>query len=305
MELRQLSTFYTAAQTLSFTRTATKLNYAQSTVSAQIQALEEELGVHLFDRLGKQIVLTDAGRRLQHYAEKMLTLADEASTIVAGGEEPRGTLTISAYETLCTYRLPAVLQRYRTRHPQVQLIFRPSPVSNVQACVRDGDVDIAFAMEPPFQAPDLMVEPLVREPLRIIAHPEHCLAAAPHVRPEDLDDESALLTEAGCSYRVMFERSLADTTVNLSTMIEFNNVEAIKQCVMAGMGIAILPQVAVAAEIDDGRLAALAWDVPNFEIVTQMVWHKDKWLSPALSAFLEITREVFDDSRMASGRLAD
>lgn len=295
MELRQLTTFYTAAQTLSFTRTAGTLNYAQSTVSAQIHGLEEELGVQLFDRLGKQVVLTDAGRRLEHYAEQILTLADEATTVVANAEEPRGTLTISAYETLCTYRLPAVLQQYRARYPQVQLIFRPSPVSNVQNYVRAGDVDVAFAMEQPFQTPDLHVEPLVREPLQIIAHPEHPLAEAPIVRPDDLEDESVLLTEAGCSYRVMFERAIADTCVNLSTTVEFNNVEAIKQCVMAGMGIAVLPEVAVAAEIDDGRLAALAWAEPPLEIVTQMVWHRDKWLSPALEAFLEMTREVFQN----------
>lgn len=299
MELRQLNTFYTAAQTLSFTRTADKLNYAQSTVSAQVQALEEELGVRLFDRLGKQVVLTDAGRRLGHYAEKMLTLADEATTVVAGGEEPRGTLTISAYETLCTYRLPAVLQQYRAQYPQVQLIFRPSAVSNAQDSVRSGDVDVAFAMEQPFQAPDLRVEPLVREPLLVIAHQDHPLAEAPTVRPEDLEDESVLLTEAGCSYRVMFERALADTCVNLSTTVEFNNVEAIKQCVMVGMGITVLPQVAVAAEIDDGRLAALAWTEPRLEIVTQMVWHRDKWLSPALGAFLQMARNVFKTEAMA------
>lgn len=282
MELRQLNTFHTAAQTLSFTRTASELNYAQSTVSAQIQALEDELGVQLFDRLGKQIVLTDAGRRLEHYAEDLLTLAHEASTVVAGGAEPQGTLTLSAYETLCTYRLPAVLQQYRARYPQVRLIFQPSPTFNVQECVRNGDVDVAFAMEPRFQAHDLHVEPLVREPLLVIAHPEHGLAHEPSVKPSDLEDASVLLTEAGCSYRVMFERALADTNVTLSTMIEFHNIEAIKQCVMAGMGIAILPQV-----------AALAWDAPAFEIVTHMVWHRDKWVSPALNAFLAMTREVF------------
>ena len=102
MEIRQLITFRAVAQTLSFSRAATQLNYAQSTVSAQIQGLEEELGVALFDRLGKSVALTDAGQRLLGYAEKMLNLADEALAVVSNADIQTGPLTISAPETLCT-----------------------------------------------------------------------------------------------------------------------------------------------------------------------------------------------------------
>src|SRR6266496_4132793 len=115
MELRQLTTFRMVASTLSFSRTAMALNYVRSSVTTQIQVLEEELGVSLFDRLGKRVALTDAGKRLLLYAEKILDLAHEARSAVTAEEMPTGSLTISASDTLCTYRLPAVLRQFRTR----------------------------------------------------------------------------------------------------------------------------------------------------------------------------------------------
>src|SRR5215472_2311176 len=122
MELRQLSMFKMLATTLSFTRTASALGYVQSNITTQIQALEEELGTPLVDRLGKQIALTDAGQRFLPYAEQILTLVEEGRMIVAGTGEPMGTLTMSAPESLCTYRLPQLLSAFQSRYPQVRLL---------------------------------------------------------------------------------------------------------------------------------------------------------------------------------------
>src|SRR2546421_3651462 len=105
MDLRQLNTFRLVATTLSFTRAAAALSYAQSSVTAQIQSLEDELGVQLFDRLGRRVALTDAGLRLLRYADRLLDLAEEARAAVADGGDPLGSLCISAPETLCIYRL--------------------------------------------------------------------------------------------------------------------------------------------------------------------------------------------------------
>src|SRR5262245_56930484 len=112
MELRQLHTFRTVSRTLNFSRAAAVLNYAQSTVSVQIQTLEEELGVPLFDRLGKQVILTAAGQDLLAYADKILNLADEAQAVLSTQEKLTGNLVINAPETLSAYRLPAVLRRF-------------------------------------------------------------------------------------------------------------------------------------------------------------------------------------------------
>ncbi|GHO86316.1 LysR family transcriptional regulator [Dictyobacter formicarum] len=291
MELRQLVTFRMVAATLSFSRTAQSLNYVQSSVTAQIQTLEEELGVRLFDRLGKRIALTDAGKRFLPYVEKILDLSEEAREAVTDDDVPSGSLTISAPETLCIYRLPALLRLFRDRFPQVKVIFKPSPYEDLRRSVSDGVVDVAFVIDGPQRSTALMVEQLVSEPLLILVAPDHELAQLPSIQAQDLDGESFLLTEAGCSYRVFFERALNEEGVHPTTHLEFTSVEAIKQCVMASMGVAFLPEVTVAQEIAQGRLVALNWPEHNFHVHTQILWHKEKWLSPALNAFLTVTRE--------------
>lgn len=125
MEIRQLKTFQVAAATLNFSGTAETLNYAQSTVSSQIGALEQELGVQLFDRIGKSVLLTTAGQTLLDYTQQILKLADEAQQVVAGSDIPAGTLTIGAPESLCVYRLPPVLRRFREEYPQVTIALQP------------------------------------------------------------------------------------------------------------------------------------------------------------------------------------
>lgn len=292
MELRQLATFRVVARTLSFTRAAEALDYAQSSVTAQVQALEEDFGVHLFERLGKRIALTEAGERLLTYADKLLGLADEARAVVPAGDEPRGKLVIGAPESLCAYRLPPVLSQMRARFPHVQLVFRPYTCSETRRAILDGLLDVGLLLEEPLRAPGLIIEPLVDEPLCILTYPDHPLARQARVEASALAGEPILVTEAGCSYRVLLERILADAGARMETTIEFGSVEAIKQCVMAGMGLTILPQVAVAAELEQGRLVPVPLRGHDLCIATQLAWHKDKWLSPSLRAFLGLTREV-------------
>lgn len=292
MELRQLETFRAVATGLSFTRAAAALDYAQSSVTAQIQALESELGVKLFDRLGRRVALTDAGERLLEYAERLLSLADEARAALADGAEPAGSLTVGAPETVLTYRLPTVLQRFRTQCPRVRLVFRPTPNAELLRAIGDGSLDVGFGLGEPMQSGGLAVEVLGAEPLAIVAPPDHPLAGAARVDPADVHRETLLLTRPGCGYRALFARVLAAAGVRAAGSLDFGSVEAIKQCVAAGLGIAALPRAAVVAELADRRLVALTWSGPPLEVSTQLLWHPAKAWSPPLRAFLEIAREA-------------
>lgn len=147
MELRQLKTFYTLASTLNFTRAAEVQNYVPSTVTMQMKALEEELGVKLVDRLGKNVTLTDAGRKFLRYADNILSVVEEAQHAVKQSGELTGTVVISADETLCTYRLPAVLRQFRLCYPGIRLMFRPLANSNLKQSLREGDADIIFMLD--------------------------------------------------------------------------------------------------------------------------------------------------------------
>lgn len=292
MELRQLATFRMVAETLSFSRTAQALNYVQSSVTAQMQGLEEELGVRLFDRLGKRVALTDAGTRLLPYAEKLLSLSEEARCAVVGGDIPMGTLTITAPESICTYCLPEVLSQFRKRYPQVRLRFRPSSFSDIRRSVSEGEVDLAFIIEERQSSTALMIEVLAPAPLHLLVSPDHHLAGYASVSWRDLEGEQFLLTEAGCAYRNALERGLNEAGLRISTHLEFEGIEAIKQCAIASMGIAFLPALTVERELESGSLVMLNWEDQQFSALVQMLWHKDKWLSPALQAFLEVARDV-------------
>ncbi len=290
MELKQLQTFKTLAEKLNFTRTAQLLNYAQSSVTAQIQGLEIELGVPLFERLGKRVLLTTAGERLLPYANEILRLADEVQVTVPGDEIPNGTLTIGAIESLTTYRLSPILGEYRRRFPQVELVFRTGICADLRKEVINGRLDLAFTLEDVVRHDQLVFEEMIDETMLILAHPMHKLVQNKEVHATDLDGETILVTEPGCSYRTMLEQTLESTGLK-NMKIEFSSIEAIKRCAMVGLGVTLLPKVAVTEELISGKLAVLPWRGVEFPFVTRMVWHKDKWISPALQAFIQIARQ--------------
>jgi DNA-binding transcriptional LysR family regulator len=314
MELRQVETFHAVATERSFSRAAAKLGYVQSSVSAQVGALERELGVPLFDRLGRRIALTDAGEVMFAHSGKLLALAERTREAVVdagvGSGEVTGSLTVSSPETLLTYRLPKLLALFHERHPKVRLSVRPSAigrlVGSARKAVEVGRVDVAFVLdEPPGdrgRPADLAVETLLAEEVTVIAPTSHQLASASAVLPQDLRGETVLLPEApesGCAYRGQFERQLGSAGVVPPETMEFQSIEAVKQCVAAGMGVSVLPSVAVGTELKAGTLAELQWGEP-FEVLTQMSWHEDRWKSPALQAFLEVARGVFSSRMPAS-----
>ena len=292
MEIRQLRTFQAVAQMLSFNRAAERLHYAQSSISAQIQALEEELEVKLFDRLGRRILLTEAGERLLQYAGKILDLADETRAEVVRSKEPEGALTIRVPESFCVHRLPPVVKQFRSRFPKVRLSFITCAVENLQKDLRKGITDLAFLLTDSIQAADLEAEAIGFEHIMLVTSPGHPLAAKPEIQTRDLEGETILLSKVDCSYRRSFEQILDQGNVRPGTTLEFNSVEAIKQCVMEGVGITILPEIAVAREIAYGKLTALTWGEGEMEVALLMIWYKERWLSPTLNTFMDMTREI-------------
>jgi len=292
MELRQLITFRTVASTLNFSRAAEALNYVPSNVTMQIKALEDELGVRLFDRLGKQLVLTHAGKRFLTQIQSILDKLDEARSAVHDNVVLNGTLTISANEVICSYRLPAVFQRFRAQHPGVRLIFRSVPNQELKQALFEGTADIVFILDEPVRSNGLTVEPLLEETFRLFAAPDHPLAKRTVLQLDDFHGEVFLTNEKGCPYRTMFDRSFEKEGMDSITYLEFQSAEAIKQCAISGIGIAFLPEIVVEAEVERGELIALPWQIPDLHVYTQMSWHKDKWLSPIMLSFIEAARGV-------------
>ena len=219
MEFRHLNTFRAVAAELSFTQAAARLGYVQSAVTSHIKALEDELGVRLFDRLGRRIMLTHAGSQLLGYADKILQLANEATAMISEAGEPTGPVIVSAPEMLCAYRLPPVIRELHRQHPGIQLLFRANPTGALDSSLRhalaNGDIDAAIVLDENLASTDsLSVEYLTSEPLVVVAAPQHPLAHAPAIGPADLDGVPVLLTDKGCGYRRVFERALLSAGVH-------------------------------------------------------------------------------------------
>lgn len=291
MELRLLVTFEKVAAMGSFTRAAAELAYAQSSVTGQVRALESSLGVELFDRLGSRIRLTEAGERLLPYARRIIELTEEARAAVTGAGEPSGTLTVGTMESLTSYRLPPLLEYFHHRHPGVRIALRTTIGDETRQALRQGTYDVGFLMEEETEHPGLESVVLAVEPLALVAAPGHAMAGRV-LATADLTGQPLLATEPGCAYRDLFERELtASAPVDF---LEFGTIEATKRAAAAGLGIALLPEVTVAAELTEGSLVRLAWE-PPFTLRTQLAWRSGRRLAAHVRLFVEQARRLVSE----------
>jgi DNA-binding transcriptional LysR family regulator len=231
--------------------------------------------------------MTDAGTQFLPYAQRILATVDEARQTMRFGDEPAGPLRIGAPESIVTYRLPPVLRRFRQRHPHVMLMLRPYVDWPLAEPLQNGEFDLAIRIADAIGEKTLGSRRIGAERIVLVAAPEHPLAQRATVRPRDLSGHHLLLTEEGCAYRKKFERILKTRSVPPRGVGEFASVEAIKQCAILGMGIALLPEVALAKEIRSGALRVLPWRGPDVSMSTHVVWHKDRSMTPAMRGFLD------------------
>lgn len=291
MDLQRLHTFRTVATLMNFNKAAEILNYSQSAVSAQIKTLENEIGIMLFRRIGKSIHLTEAGAKMLIYADKLLAIEEEAVAEVTGLNRTSGLLTLRMPQTIATYYLPHLLCSFHQRFPGVRLDITSCALHSLENELRIGTVDLAFLLADTISAKNLESELLRIEPLAFVAHPQHPLASYKRVDLRDLEGQVLILPKSDCGYRMMFEQELAEAKVTPATVIEMNSIEAIKQAIMAGAGITVIPDIAIRTESEEGRIARLNW-ADNLETGILMIRYKNKWCSPALETFMDLIRRL-------------
>ncbi len=294
MELRQLEAFVTVARRASFTRAAEELHLTQPAVTRQIAALESELGALLFDRLGKSIQLTGAGETLLGYAEHILRLTDEAQDALEELAAGRvGRIAIGAASTLATYVLPSLLTQFRQEHPGIELSLRTGLSVRVRELVLSGVVDIGLVTtegEPTQQEGVLISDSLGVYETVLAVPPGHKLATQATATVTELSGEPLLAMTTGTNLRTYAEHILADAGVAASVTMELDSVEAIKRMVEAGLGVSLLPRVAIASEVAAGRLVALTLTgIPLPERHIVVLRRRDKHVSAPLLAFIQAT----------------
>jgi DNA-binding transcriptional LysR family regulator len=193
MELRQLKTFVTVADLASFTKASEALNLAQSSVSAQVRALEADLDLKLFDRIGRRVLITDAGRKLYAYARRMEEMTREIRSEFSADRYARGTLTVRVPETLASVYLPAVVERFHRDHPEVRLECINCSDEQLREELNSGRIDLAFLLTDAIHFKAVNVQRLRTETLVLVAAPQHPLARLTHATPADLAGQTLLL----------------------------------------------------------------------------------------------------------------
>lgn len=293
MELRQLQTFTAIIKAGSFAQAADRLGYTQPTLTTHIQALEKELKVKLFDRLGHRIHLTREGELFRGYAERILKLVNESADAVSSEATAGGKIIIGASETFSVVRLPLLLKKFRQEHPAIEIELKFGDIGKFHDDLKNNLIDIAFILCGKVPYPSLAAEILCPEPMALIVSPDHVLASQPSIDVFDFKTEDFIVTREGCAYREFIEDLLEENDIQPRSFMRVKNIEAIKQFVISGLGIAILPRVYVEKEVAGQLLTELPWRGPDFGMYTQVAYHKDKWLSPVVQSFLELTRCEF------------
>src|SRR5208283_1676672 len=290
MDFQRLRTFRTVATLMNFNQAPHVLNYAQSSISTQIKTLEDEIGALLFKRTGKKVTLTEAGEKMLEYAHKLLAIEEEARAEIAGKPKVPCLLTLRMPQTVATYHLPAVLSDFRLRFPETCLDISSCALYSLEHELSIGTVDLAFLLAESVDAANLRFELLKVESLVLATFPGNALAQKKPATYSDLRDQTLLLPKADCGYRMMFEQALTAEKIMPAAVIQMNSIEAIKKTVMQGMGLTIIPEIAVREELKQNRLVKLQW-TEDLETGVCMICHKDKGFSPDLIALMNSFRK--------------
>jgi DNA-binding transcriptional LysR family regulator len=288
MNLHQLRIFQTVARLGSFSRAAEELHISQPSVSIQVADLERELGIELFEQLGRRIHLTEAGRVLEEYTRRILGLAEEAQTALQEIKGlRRGRLAVGASTTPGTYLLPRVIGRFQELYPQVSVTLEIANTRRIQERLLRAELDLGVVGWE-VTSRDLQGDPFLDDELVLIVPPAHPLSTAGVAHAKELRDHRLILREQGSGTREALEAAARGAGLAVTPAMELGSNEAIKEAVAAGLGIAILSRLAVAREAEAGRLVV----VPMPDLVIRrrfyLVRHRDKRLSQVLKAFLEV-----------------
>jgi DNA-binding transcriptional LysR family regulator len=287
MTLEQLRIFVAVAEREHFTRAAEVLHLTQAALSASVAALESQHGVKLFDRVGRGVALTAAGRQFLPEAQALLARAAavEAALDDFAGLK-RGRLKIHASQTIANYFLPAVMAAFRSKNPGVGVELAIGNTGQVARALREGGAELGF-VEGPLDAPDFAVEEVAAERMGVFAPPAHPWAKGGAMTPSDLRRADWVFREQGSGTRDAFVAGLAGLGVEeamLNIVLTLPSNEAVREAVVAGAGVACLSPLVCAGAVQAGFLRQANLLLPPRQF--NAVRHKERYVSQASAAFL-------------------
>ena len=291
MELDQVTAFLEVARQRSFSRAAEKLYRTQPAISAQIRALEQELGQKLFDRSGRKIFLTPAGDVLYEYGEKLVALHRETlQRVLEVQDAVAGKLVVGANEATCLYVLPQVFAGFKRKYPQVGISIYRNFSHKILQKMGENQVDIGIVTLPVTQN-NLKVMPIFEDELQVVVPAKHPLAKRAAVKIEDLVPEPLIFPKGGHT-RELLDKIFRKYQQQLHISMELASVESIKKFVGAGLGISLLSRTYAEMETKSGILKLVPLHGMKLVRRLGLVYRTDHHVSRAVQAFVDVAASV-------------
>ena len=296
MELKYLQTFRTIVESGSFLNAARKLNYAQSTITFQMQQLEQELSVKLFEKIGRKMILTHAGIELLPYIDEVLRSVEQLKNYSKEESELTGTLRISVAETILTYQMQPVLQEFRRKAPGVKLSVKCQNCYLIRDEIVNGEIDLGVHYDVGNMSDCIVMEPLAYFSMAVLASPTLPIDSCDLINKEQYNTISVITNDDRSIYQKMLDQYLSQKQIVMENVMNLGSVETVKGCVASNLGITLLPRYTVEEELRQGTLRELAVpELTDQKLKVVCSYHKNKWVTPAMKLFLELTHKRFKE----------
>ncbi len=295
MTLRQLEVFLAVAREKSFSRAATRIHSSQPTLSEHVSELEGELGKKLFFRQGRgrEVTMTEAGRVFEQYAAAAVSAVEGARQALADLDGlAHGSLLIGASTTPGLYVMPSLIAAFRAKYPGVDLKLQIANSQAIEGRVRERELDLGIVGGHAISPGQKCLTAGMLDELVLIVPPTHGWAKRREIAPQLLADESLLLREEGSATRSVTERTLLRAGIRFRVAMELDHTEAIKQGVMAGLGVAFVSTYAVRGEIATGRLCALRLRGIRLRRHFHVIHHEARRVTASARAFMELLEQA-------------
>lgn len=292
MNTKYLTTFVTILETGSFQKAATKLNFAQSTVTSQIKQLEKELSINLFEKIGRRMELTQAGKDVLPYIHTILQNVEQINNYQKDISEITGTLRLVAPDSIFIYLLQPVIKAIRHEAPQVRLIVNSLPSEEINQAIVNGMADIGIDCDKGFFPDSIVHKPSKPFKACLIASPFINPAHADFITPHQEKPFSIILSEPKGNYQKALTVYLDRKDIVLNPSMKLQSIEAVKRSVMNDLGVAYVPEFSVEKEIKNGSLLQLKTDLDDNLYPGVCLYHKNKWISPQMELTFKILREI-------------
>lgn len=288
MDLRRFITLKTVVEEGSFVRASRKLCCTQSTVTFHIQQLEQELSMQLFEKIGRRMLLTEAGKNLMPHVYELTRVMAGIRQAAQQDTEPTGELRVATGETLLAYKMPQVLQRFKMKAPKVRLSLQSLNCYVIRDALLADEADLGVFYRVG-NDDALHMTSFGEQELVLVASP--LLNEIDFTRPNQHLPVSFIINEPQCIFRQLFESTLRQRSITLENTIELWSIESIKRCVTSNLGVTFLPRFTVEKELQSGELQQLHFSDIPLTITALCAHHAGKFVSPAMRVFMECMQE--------------